>query len=151
MADLKLGKWAVAEAELQAQIEKAVKTGEQEFRTQPRAERAEYDRKSNKIWIYLNNKCVFGFPPAIVKELAGAAEEEIEKVKVNPIGDALHWDDLNAHYTIAGLLAGVFGTRRWMQELGRKGGLSTSGAKSAAARKNGAKGGRPRKVVGREV
>ena len=43
------------------------------------------------------------------------------------------------------LVAGIFGTKSWMAELGRKGGQATSSAKSAAARKNGKKGGRPRK------
>ena len=44
-----------------------------------------------------------------------------------------------------GLLAGVFGTRSWMA---RQAGQARSEAKAAAARANGAKGGRPRKVAG---
>lgn len=42
---------------------------------------------------------------------------------------------------------GVFGTRKWMSELARRAGRATSPAKAAAARANGAKGGRPRKAV----
>ncbi len=42
-------------------------------------------------------------------------------------------------------LAGRLGSKRWMSELGRKGGRATSAAKSEAARINGQKGGRPRK------
>ena len=52
----------------------------------------------------------------------------------------------DADFTVAGLVAGVFGTRAWMAELGRKGGSVTSEAKAAAVRENGKKGGRPRKV-----
>jgi hypothetical protein len=47
---------------------------------------------------------------------------------------------------VAGLVAGVFGTRAWMAELGRKGGSVTSEAKASAVRENGKKGGRLRKV-----
>ena len=36
--------------------------------------------------------------------------------------------------------------RKWLAAIGRKGGSVTSKAKAAAARKNGRKGGRPRKV-----
>jgi hypothetical protein len=35
--------------------------------------------------------------------------------------------------------------QQYLSELGKKGGQSTSAAKTAAARKNGKKGGRPRK------
>ena len=42
------------------------------------------------------------------------------------------------------LMAGLFGTRAWMA---RRAGRTTSPAKAEAARRNGAKGGRPRKPV----
>ena len=42
---------------------------------------------------------------------------------------------------------GIFGTKAWMNELARRAGSVTSPAKAAAARANGAKGGRPRKVA----
>ena len=45
-----------------------------------------------------------------------------------------------------GLLNGILGTKALMSELARRAGSVTSPAKAAAARVNGAKGGRPRKV-----
>jgi hypothetical protein len=33
------------------------------------------------------------------------------------MGDGLHWETLDTDFTVAGLLAGVFGTKRWMAEL----------------------------------
>jgi len=46
------------------------------------------------------------------------------------------------------LLEGVFGSPRWMAGLlGKSGGLARTAAKVAAARKNGSKGGRPRKLA----
>ena len=43
---------------------------------------------------------------------------------------------------------GVFGTRAWMMsELARRAGQTKSKAKAAAARANGRKGGRPRRVA----
>ncbi len=44
------------------------------------------------------------------------------------------------------LIKDIFGTQSWMAELGRKGGESTSPEKRRAARENGKKGGRPKKV-----
>ena len=41
---------------------------------------------------------------------------------------------------------GVLGIKAWMSELARRAGSVTLPAKAAAARANGAKGGKPRKV-----
>ena len=56
----------------------------------------------------------------------------------------LHWPRLDADLTVAGLLAGIFGSRMWMREIGSAGGSVVSAKKAEAARANGAKGGRPR-------
>jgi len=58
-----------------------------------------------------------------------------------PRGAALHWDELDVQMSVPGLVAGVFGTRKWMAELGRQGG-SMSKAKRPEVRENGSK--RPR-------
>jgi len=59
----------------------------------------------------------------------------------------LHWESLDIDHYIPALIDGVFGTRAWMSELGKLGGTSRSKAKQTAARKNGRKGGRPRKAA----
>jgi len=48
---------------------------------------------------------------------------------------------LDVDLSIPGLLSGIFGTKAYMA---RRAGQATSPAKAAAARANGAKGGRPR-------
>jgi hypothetical protein len=59
-------------------------------------------------------------------------------------GYGLHWEALDADISVPGLLAGIFGTKAYMARLA---GRTKSPAKAAAARANGAKGGRPRKVA----
>ncbi|HEX8127913.1 MAG TPA: DUF2442 domain-containing protein, partial [Pyrinomonadaceae bacterium] len=76
--------------------------------------------------------------------LRNATPEDLAKVEVMPYGLALSWPRLNADLTIAGLLAGIFGTKAWMSELGRKGGSRKTEAKATASRENGRHGGRPR-------
>ena len=56
-----------------------------------------------------------------------------------------HWSDPQGE-TAAVRGRALFGTKAWMSELARRGGRITSPAKAAAARANGAKGGRPRKA-----
>ncbi len=115
--------------------------------SQPRAARAFYDRESGKITINLTNGSTFSFPPELAQGLAGASPEELALVEITPSGEGLHWETLDADFSVPALLAGIFGTKKWMAEMGKKGGQSTSSAKAAAARENGRKGGRPRKEL----
>ena len=59
---------------------------------------------------------------------------------------SLHWPQLDEEYPLPGLMNGGFGTAKWLPP---RVGRGTSEAKAAAARANGAKGGRPRKVAGK--
>lgn len=142
-----MAKWRMSDAEFKRQYAQATRRGEQKMKTEPRAKSARYDRKSGKIIVELTNGCTFVFPPELAQGLAGAKPEELAGVEILPPGFALGWDKLDAHFSLAGLLQGIFGTRAWMSELGRRGGSVTSEAKAAAVRENGKKGGRPRKVA----
>lgn len=126
------------------QYARAVKAGRLAQKTEPRAVAAQYDEANDRLVVELRNGVVFIVPCSLIQGLRGAAPEKIAAVKVMPRGAALHWDDLDVQMSVPGLIAGIFGTRRWMSELGRHGGRVTSKAKRAAARENGRKGGRPR-------
>jgi hypothetical protein len=143
--DRKIGKWTFSEKAASKSLEVASQRGQEFLESTPRAVSAVFDVEKNLIIIHLANGCVFGFPPNHIKELINATEEELRNVTVTPQGTALHWDDLDAHYRLVGLLNGIFGTKTWMAELGRKGGSVSTTAKAEAARMNGSKGGRPRR------
>jgi len=73
-----------------------------------------------------------------------AAKDQIARVEILGNGTGLHWPELDVDLYVPGLLRGVYGTKRWMAEIGRSGGSVKSAAKKRAARANGLKGGRPR-------
>jgi uncharacterized protein DUF2442 len=127
----------------QAQIDAARERGGRALADEPRAVAARFDRRRRKIVVDLSNGCVFAFPPALAEGLSEASEAELSAVEVLGLGSGLRWDKLDVDLHIPSLLAGVFGTRSW---LARQGGAAKSAAKTAAARANGAKGGRPRKA-----
>lgn len=114
--------------------------------TEPRAASARFDAATGRIVVDLTNGCTFAFPARRIEELERAGDAEIAEVEVAGAGCGLHWPSRDADLTIGGLMNGVFGTRKWMSELARRAGRTTAPAKAAAARANGAKGGRPRKV-----
>ena len=49
--------------------------------------------------------------------LAGAYPEDLAEVEVTPSGDGLHWEKLDADFSVPALLAGVFGTAAWMVQI----------------------------------
>jgi hypothetical protein len=127
-----------------AQIDAALERGRIAAETEPRAAAARYDAKSGRVIIDLTNGATFAFPVRLAEGLADADADDLAEIKVSPVGFGLHWPRLDVDYSVPGLVAGVFGTRRWMAA---QAGRARSPAKAAAARANGAKGGRPRKAA----
>ena len=129
----------------EAQIAAAEERGRIAAQSEPRAARARYDRRRGAMVIALTNGCSFTFPPRLAQGLENASDDEIARFEVLGNGYGLHWEGLDVDLSIPGLLAGLFGTRAHMA---RHAGQARSAAKAAAARANGAKGGRPRKSAG---
>jgi hypothetical protein len=124
------------------QIDAALERGRTARQHEPRATAARYDRRSGRVIVELANGCIFAFPPKLAQGLEAATEEQLSQVDILGAGYGLHWEALDADLTIPGLLAGLFGTTAY---LAQQAGRATSPAKAAAARANGAKGGRPRR------
>lgn len=143
--------WSPAtDAEVERQYDRAVEAGRAADAAEPRAVSARYDAASGRVEVELRNGCLFAFPAEMGQGLRGASPEELATVEVTPGGYGLRWESLDVDLAVPALMAGVFGTEAWMRELGRAGGRRTSEAKAAAARENGRKGGRPRRVAERK-
>jgi hypothetical protein len=127
----------------EAQIAAAEERGRMIRASVPHAASARYDPDSERMIVDLDNGATFAFPPRLVQGLETATPDELAAVELLGDGFGLHWERLDVDFTVGGLLNGIFGTARWMAE---KAGRTSSPAKAAAARVNGAKGGRPRKA-----
>ncbi len=107
---------------------------------------AHYDRRNARVVVELNTGVQLSFPPNLVEELAGSSADSLSEIEISPAGLGLHWPQLDADVYVLALLQGIFGTKSWMARLlGAKGGQVRSDAKASASRKNGQKGGRPRR------
>jgi hypothetical protein len=109
---------------------------------------AVYDAAAGVLRLSLANGVEAAIPAALIEGLAEATEADRAGVEIAGVGYGLHWPALDLDLSVPGLLAGVFGTQSWSDSRrAARAGAATSPAKSAAARRNGAKGGRPRKSL----
>jgi hypothetical protein len=130
-------------------FEAALSEGDRLAATEPRAIAARYDAGSGRVVVDLANGCTFAFPARSLDGLGHADDDQLAQVEVLGAGYGLHWEPLDADFSVPSLLMGLFGTRDWLaREQARRAGSTSSAAKSAAARRNGAKGGRPRRQLG---
>lgn len=106
---------------------------------------ARYDRASDAVRLVFRGGGSMTIPRRFIPGLKGRSASELESVSVSPAGDALLWTSLDADVYVPGLVERAFGHQLFAAASGRSGGRRRSKAKAAAARRNGAKGGRPRK------
>lgn len=111
--------------------------------TEPRAREVFYDERTGRIVVELKLGGAFAFQPALYPELADRTPQELARVEPSPSGEGLHWDEIDVHISTAGVLVELLGPSMF-RAFASVGGKTRSERKAAAARANGAKGGRPR-------
>jgi hypothetical protein len=79
--------------------------------------------------------------------LGEATHEQMQNYELLGRGTGISFPELDVDLYVPALIEGVYGNRRWMAHLGRKGGKAKTEAKRQAAKANGAKGGRPVKAA----
>src|SRR5271157_4815715 len=84
-------------------------------------------------------------PREDLQGLQSGTKEQLAYIEIVGGGTGLHWPDLDADLYVSGLLRGVYGNRKWMAKIGKRGGSASTNAKKRAARANGKLGGRPRR------
>jgi hypothetical protein len=133
-------KIATTDAEIDAAIAKAA------LRPFHEVVGAAYDLAGDAIAIRFSDGVELRLPRRLVQGLQHATPEQLGRIEIEGPGTGLVWPALGIAHHVPGLVAGLFGTRQWMAEIGRRGGARRTKAKALAARANGAKGGRPRRT-----
>ena len=137
---------ALSDAEILRQIPQA-RAAEQAARKRGhRARTVRFDRTHARVVVELSSGVVFAFPVRTIPALRRATPGELAKVAVSASGSGLRWEALDVDLSVAGLLLSAVEPTERVRHLATLAGRARSDAKAAAARVNGAKGGRPRKV-----
>ncbi|OGT18481.1 MAG: hypothetical protein A3J49_13150 [Gallionellales bacterium RIFCSPHIGHO2_02_FULL_57_16] len=141
-----MANWTISDSDLNNQLNRAKAAGAEALKNEPRAKSARYSPARRQVIVELTNGCSFIFPVDKAQGLAGASNKDLAAIKILGKGIGLHWEKLDADLSIASLVVGIFGSHAWMREIARRGGAASTPAKAAAARANGAKGGRPKRA-----
>jgi hypothetical protein len=128
--------------------EQAIRAAREADRVEPRATAITYDRNQALVLVHLRSGFMFGFPPERIPGLEGATHKKLSNARISPSGDGLHWDELDVHASLTGLMTDALNLREWAP---RSMGQVRSEAEAKAARKNGLKGGRPRSATKRST
>lgn len=130
------------DAEIDAAIERAkLLDGE------PLAKTAVYIASLKVLMVGLTNGRRLVLPIEDLQGLENATAKQLQNIEILGRGTGINFPDIDAGLYVPSLIEGVYGNRRWMSELGKRGGSARTEAKQIASRANGAKGGRPRKAV----
>jgi hypothetical protein len=106
---------------------------------------ARYDRTSDAVILTFRGGGSMAIPRRVIPGLEHQPASILAALTLSPAGDALLWPSIDADVYVPGLVERAFGNRLFAAAAGRRGGQRRTKAKEAAARQNGAKGGRPRK------
>ena len=115
--------------------------------THPHAAAVRFERAGRRLHVQLTNGAALVIPVELIASLRDATDQALATVSVGAAGIGLRWEGLDQDLTIAGLAKVVLGSRVLLGASGGGGGAARTPAKIRAARRNGRKGGRPRKVA----
>lgn len=105
----------------QDEFERANEAGEAEA-ARGTATAVRYYATERRLSVRLSTGVSFTVPVDLVQGLALAPDPMLRDVLISPGGLGLHFPQLDADISVPGLLDGVFGTAKWMAQLGRQAG-----------------------------
>jgi hypothetical protein len=107
-------------SELERSYDAATKAGEESLASEPRAVSAHYDARKARLVIELTSGVVLMLPPALLLGLQDATTAQLAAVELIALGTGLHWEALDADLSVAGLAAGIYGSKAWLSRHGRR-------------------------------
>ena len=117
----------------------------------PVAQTVTHESRLNLLIINLSNRRRLVIPVEEIQGLERATPAQMKHYELLGGGTGISFPDIDADLYVPALIEGIYGNKRWMAQLGSKGGAARTEAKRTASRANGAKGGRPRKPVALEA
>lgn len=101
----------------EADIDAAISDARLFDRFDRRVEHAVYSEGTDSIVLHLQDSVVHSIPRKLLQGLATADADSLRSIELLGRGTGLYWPALDVAHSVSGLLAGVYGTAKWMQHL----------------------------------
>lgn len=117
---LKAGKWTYTEEQLEQMFAESDRRGAEALKTEIQARHAYYDPAAQRLVIELKSGATHSVPCQLIQGLRDADPADIAAVELGLRGASLHWEKLDNDFTVGGLVRGIYGTKKWMEQLARE-------------------------------
>ena len=105
-----------------SQIDSAIARAQQFEASDPQVIRAQYDAKEDLLSLRFADGLKIAIPRNQLQGLEQANPSQLSRIEIVGNGTGLHWPLLDVDHYVLGLLERRFGTKRWMNKLGKKAG-----------------------------
>ncbi len=82
-----------------------------------RAVRAGYSARTDRVTLQMEDGVSHSFPRRLLQGLSDAPRAALSKIELLENGTGLFWPALDVAHSVSGLLAGVYGSAKWMSQL----------------------------------
>ena len=101
------------------EYEAATRRGSALRETYSAVTRVQYDEKIRRVVIALASGLELAFSPEQFEGLENATPEELNDMEITPSGLGIHFSQLDVDVYLPALIAGSFGTPKWMALRGK--------------------------------
>jgi hypothetical protein len=100
-----------------AEIDAAIRHARMFEKYDQRVVRATYSDRTDRILLRMENGVTHVIPRMLLQGLQEAAPGALNKIELLGRGTGLYWPALDVAHQVPGLLAGVYGSAKWMKKL----------------------------------
>ena len=109
----KLARVVTTDAEIDAAIRRARSFSMYDHRIA----RASYSVRTNCVQLRMRNGSTLCIPRKLLQGLSEAEPASLNKIEILGNGTGLYWPELDVAHSVSGLVAGVYGSAKWMKYL----------------------------------
>lgn len=99
-----------------SEIDLAIRRARQFAMYDRRVVKAAFSRSADKLRLTLNDGVICTIPRRLIQGLSGAQRKKLTPIQILGGGTGLSWPLLDVAHSVPALLAGVYGSSKWMKE-----------------------------------
>lgn len=100
-----------------AEIDAAIRQARIYEKYDQRVVRGTYSDRTDRFLLRMENGVTHVIPRRLLQGLAEAEPAALSRIELLGRGTGLYWPSLDVAHSVSGLLAGVYGSAKWMRQL----------------------------------